>query len=419
MSRQKFFHGYWVLACSFLFILLNAGCGPGCFSLFVRALQADLGWGRAEIMAAFTIFFAVMGVTSPFAGRLVDRYGARSTFSMGALLAVAGHVLVSQMTDLWQFYLGYILLGAGFTAVGPVTTSYVVSHWFRKRRGMAIGIMSMGMPVSLIVFPPLIAVYLIPHFGWSNTYLTFAALEGGLIIPLSILVVRTKPADVGLCPDGMEPPGKDPVNTSTGRRVTTSAFGGLPLKLAVATPAFWLLAASLVLTHNFIGIFQSAFPHLRDMGFPAPIAAVALSIHGTVQSVGMFFFGWLCDRIRVQYAAAIGIGLIALGILIFIFIRPGSPVQMVWMYAAVLAFGAGSWMPTMSMLTSSIFGIASYGAVFGMLSLFQNMGAGIGPLIAGYVYDTRHDYFWAFVIILAMVVAAMPLVLAVKRPVSK
>jgi len=393
--------------------MVSAGCGGGAFSLFVKPLEGDLGWNRTEIMAAFTLFFFIIGISSPFAGGLVDRYGARKVISTGSFIMVIGLVLLSQVNGLWHFYLGYVLVGVGSTANGPLASSYLVSHWFRKRRGMAIGIVSMGMGLSGIIFAFLVAVYLIPHLGWRNAYLVLAAITGGVAIPLSLFVVQTKPADLGLYPDG------EVLETANGDQFgkKPSTFEGVSLKFAVATPAFWLIGVSLVLNHTHLGILQNAFPHLSDIGFPVGIAASAISITSIIGSLSFFFFGWLCDQIAPKYAAAMGLGSIALGIFIFTNIGPRSPVELIWLYAIIMGFGMGSWMPTMSMLTSDTFGMASYGTLFGVMSLFQNFGGGAGPLIAGYLYDSMNTYYWAFILILAMVVLAIPLVLAVRRPV--
>jgi MFS family permease len=411
LKKPKIFYGYWILAACFLFLAIGVGCSQVSFSFFIKPLQAAMGWSRTEIMAALTIYILLMGINGPLAGSLVDRYGARKVIPVGALLVATGFVLLSQMNGLKQYYLGYAFIGIGSTGIGPVTLTSLMSHWFIKRRGTAIGIMSTGMGIGGIIFAPFVAIYLIPHLGWSHAYLVLAAILGGLIIPLSLLVIKSKPTELGLSPDGMAT-----YEIANVAEASTSAAEGLSLKMAVATPAFWLLAGSVILNHTHMGVSQSVVPHLGDIGFPVGIAASAISTTSIMSTAGMFFFGWLCDKIPVKIAYIIGLVLIVMGILVLVNIEAGSPVWMVWLYAVVFGFGVSSWMTTMSILTSTTFGLASYGAIFGMLSLFQNMGGSIGPLLAGYLYDSMNTYYWAFIIIMAMVVLAMPLVLAVRRP---
>ena len=411
MKKTRIFYGYWIVAAFFLFNVVGVGCGPIAFSLFVAPLQNDLGWSRTEIMAAFTILLMCIAIMAPFVGRMVDRHGARMIISLGAWLVGIGLALLSQMNSLWQFYVGYAVLGIGVTAISQVTSTFVVSQWFSRRRGTAIGITSMGIGLGGIIYAPFVAIYLIPNFGWSHAYLAMGVIVVVIVFPLSLLVIRTRPADLGLFPDGAEAP-----ETTSLTESSPPAARGLSLKMALATPAFWLIAAAIFLQHNHMGILQNQVPHLGDIGFPLPIAASVLSIGAGIGTAGMFFFGWLCDKIQAKFAFFIGLFFIAVGISIFINIKAQSPVWMIWLYAAILGFGTGSWLPTLSMLTSTSFGLAAYGAIFGTLSFFQSFGAAIGPLIAGYLYDSMNTYHWAFIIILGMTVLAMPLILSVRRP---
>jgi Sugar phosphate permease len=205
LGKRKLFYGYWILAVAFWGVFIFSGCGTGTFSLFVKPLQSEFGWGRGDIMVAFTLFFLFIGVVSPFAGKLVDRYGARYVISLGAFVGGLGFVSLNLMHDLWHFYGGYAIIGLGMAATGHIPASALVSNWFRKWRGTAIGIMSTGIGVGVLALAPLIGYYLIPHFGWRVSYLTLAIFMWTLI-PLALFVVRTKPADMGLYPDGVQDP---------------------------------------------------------------------------------------------------------------------------------------------------------------------------------------------------------------------
>ena len=141
LRKHKPFYGYRILAVAFWGVFIFAGCGIAAFSLFVKPLQSDFGWGRAEIMVAFTIYYLLTGMVAPFAGKLVDRYGARYVISAGAFVGGLGFVSLNLMHDLWHFYGGYAVIGLGMAATGHVPASALVSNWFKKRRGTAIGIM--------------------------------------------------------------------------------------------------------------------------------------------------------------------------------------------------------------------------------------------------------------------------------------
>jgi len=412
LRKPKVFYGYWIVGATFFCLFIYSGCGFYAFSLFVKPLQVDLGWGRGEIMAAFTILFLVSGVASPFVGKVVDRYGARRVISIGAAIVGLGFILLSVMSHLWHFYVVYAVIGVGITAMGQVPASAIVSNWFEKRRGLAIGIMSIGIGIGGFALAPLVGGYIIPSFGWRISYLVLALLTWLLIIPLALLVIKTRPADTGLYPDGRQAP--DAMTVAEASPLTAK---GLTLKMALATSAFWLICISFLLSQfSQVGLIQSQVPHLEDIGFPVVTAATALGFVGLASAVGKFGFGWLCDRIPAKYACSIGLGFMLTGITIFINIRPASPVAIVWLYALTTGLGSGSWLPTMSMLVSTNFGLVAYGTIFGVVSFFQNLGMATGPLMAGYIYDTMNTYHMAFITFLALFGIAIPAMLAVRRP---
>lgn len=413
-EKPRVFYGYRIVAATFFCVFVAAGCGFFAFSLFVKPLQTDLGWGRGEIMTAFTIFFLVAAVASPFIGRIVDRYGAKKVISIGAVIAGLGFVLLSQISTLWHFYISYAIVGIGLAAAGHVPASTIVSNWFKKRRGTAIGIMSTGIGAGGVVLAPLIGSYLIPNFGWRISYLALAVLTWVLVIPITLLVIKTKPADMGLYPDGN--PAPEPTALTETSPLTTE---GATLQTALATSAFWLIAVSFLIgLFSQVGIIQHQVPYLEDIGFPVTMAAGALGVVGLTSAIGKFGFGWLCDRIPAKYAWSIGLGFQAVSIIILLNVQATSPQAMIWLYAITMGLGAGSWLPTMSMLVSTSFGLTAYGAIFGAATLFENIGVATGPLMAGYMYDAMGNYYWAFIILFGLHIVSIPAALAIRHPKS-
>jgi MFS family permease len=408
MKRPRIFYGYWILATCSLFCVISMLASLSVFSLYVKPLQDALGWKRTEIMAGFTFMLVAIALVSPVTGRLLDSFGPKKVMIPGALMAVLGLVLLSRATSLRDFYIGYILIGTGTTTTGPVGAGWVVSHWFKKRRGMAVGIMAGGMASTGILIMPLMAAYLIPLFGWRVAYRVVAILAALIIFPLALFVLKAKPAEVGLFPDGLD---EDDGQDTTGQKA--SGPPAISPRAALATSSFWFIALSLAFNHTHLGIFQSFVPYACDLGFPMGAIASILSAGGMAGCAGMLFFGWLCDRILPKLAAAIGLGLMAIGIILILCMNQSSSLAFLFVYAVLMGIGAGSWLPTMSMLTSSTFGMRSYGSIFGIMSFFQYAGGAVGPLIAGYSYDVAHSYTWGFLVIFFMVVSAILLVLSV------
>ena len=412
LGRRRPFYGYYLVAATFLFMVLFSGCGIFAFSLFVRPLEASLGWGRGQVMAGFTLFYLMVGLASPIVGRCVDRYGARPVIPVGAAMMGLGFVLVSRMSELHLFYLGYAVIGIGAAAMSLVPCSAVISNWFKRKRGTAVGLMAAGIGAGGVVMAPFVG-YMLSHFDWRAAYLSMGILIAAVAVPLSLAVIRTRPADMGLYPDGDSAPlGEAPDETREG-----GEKNGFSLGQALRTPTFWLIATAFGIS-NFanMGTIQAAAPFLEDIGYPTATAATAISAIGLGSGVGKVFFGWLCDRMRANRACAIGIALQLAGILLILTVRPDSPVVAVWTYALLLGLGVGAWLPTLSMLASVNFGLLYYGAVFGALNLAQSIGTATGPLFSGSMYDATGSYIGAFTTAAILLAIAIPAILLVKRP---
>ncbi|HEY97420.1 MAG TPA: MFS transporter [Dehalococcoidia bacterium] len=411
MILPKIFYGYWLLLACFILNVISAGCGPISFSFFVTSLEEVHQWSRTEIMTGFSLFFIFAALSGPFAGRMVHRFGARGVVSLGGLSSCIGYLLLSQMSGLWQYYIGYALIGTGVAASGPVITTLVISNWFIRRRGMAIGAMSMGAGTAGMIFTPLVLVYLLPNLGWDKTYLTYAGITAVLAIPLAILVIRTHPVDKGLLPDGRDT--SEIEGIAEDRALSNQ---GLPFRNAVTSQAFWLLAVAIFIVSSHMGIMQNQIPHMEDLGFSAGIIASAMSVLAVMSTISTLVFGWLSDKIRVKFTAIIAVSIITIAIVLLININSNSPDWLLVLYTILMGLGIGGWMPTMSLLTSVNFGLLAYGTIYGSLNAFQSISAGTSPILSGYLFDLTKTYEWAFIITAIAVALGIPTILAIRRP---
>ncbi|MEW6143051.1 MAG: MFS transporter [Chloroflexota bacterium] len=409
MFRKHIFYGWWISVSAFVSMSVCGATGVYAFSLFVRPLEDSFHWTRAEIMLAFAVWSVASGTSAPFVGRLVDRFGPVKAIITGAIIAGVSCLALGYMGQLWQFYVAYALLGVSAAATGSVPLSAMVSNWFVKRRGLAIGIMSAGIGVGGMVFSPFFGGLTIPALGWRPTYHIAGAVVVVVLVPLAMLVMKTRPSGIGLSPYGGEGSMPAPVV----RHVASWKAGLGPV---IRTKLFWLVAVSFFFgAFSQLGLLQNQMPYLGDISVPVMTAAGALGAVGLFSTVGKLGVGWLCDHIPARVVWAVSVALQASATVMLMSLRPDSAGWVLWLYAVAAGLGMGGWLPTMSLLVSSSFGLAAYGAIFGVIAFVFALGQALGPFIAGWIVDTTGSYQPAFIMFLAGYLVAGVSILLVRR----
>jgi len=398
--------------------MIASGCGMYAFSLFVTPLESEFGWTRAGVMMAFVAFNAGLAVTSPLVGRIVDRLQARLIIAAGAVVYGGSLWALSATTSLAYYSILWGLVGAGVSATSFVPLTAILFRWFRRRRGFAVGLMGVGIGAGGFVMAPFIGRWLLPTLGWRSSFGALGAIVVALLVPLSLAVIRCRPSDLGLAPDGLA----DQPVSGAGKAVAAAAArapgreGGVTLREAMRTRSFWLLATCFALFGFAMNaVFQNQIPHLQDIGFPLAAASSAFSAVGVGSAIGKFAFGWICDWVRPRYVFVAGVILQLASVGLLSLVGADSSLGLVWSYALLYGLGIGCW-PVMSMVVSSTFGLAHYGSLFGALNMIYMVGSMATPLV-GHIRDVTGSYQGAFVIIAAMFVTIVPLVL-LARPVA-
>jgi MFS family permease len=203
-KRRRFFYGWVVVGISGLVFAVVRGINDS-FGLFLVAFVEEFGWSRAAVAGAFSFGRAVEGTVSVAIGMLSDRLGLRRLVPICTCLMALGLVTASRIDSLWMLYLSYGLVFAiGITGVGDLSHLPVISRWFIKRRGTAIGIAMAGMGLGILLVVPL-TQSLILHLGWRWTYVALAVFAVVVIIPPTLLFQRERPEDMGLLADGEVP----------------------------------------------------------------------------------------------------------------------------------------------------------------------------------------------------------------------
>lgn len=324
MKQTRFHYGWIIVGVSFVMLALSGGVWYS-FSVFFVAILKEFGWSRSVGAGAFSLFLIVQSLAGAVVGNMVDRVGPRRVVFLGSFLLATGLTLCSYIQIWWQFYLFYGVIAAmGVAATGWITNTTMVQHWFKEKRGLAIGIICAGIGVGIFACVPA-AQYLINRVGWRVTYRVMAFFIPLPIAFMAILFLKrrspprlpdppSREADV-LRPDVMDPPMIDREGASHSWTVR-QAMRTRPfqfLALAVFSGSF---ATQAILAH------QVAF--FTDQGLQNLLASYIVGIVGLVSIGAKILWGILSDRIgrEVTYTLGIVCGVGGMTLLIVFHILP-------------------------------------------------------------------------------------------------
>jgi MFS family permease len=298
-----------------------------------------------------------------------------------------GFVVSSMAQNVLHFYFGMgILMALGFAALPMSTHAIVISNWFIRRRGTAMGIAAAGMGVGILSIVPF-TQFLISHLGWRHAYLALAALLVGLIAPLNSILQRHRPEDMGLSPDFMAPSARAAAKDET----------GWTLAQAIKSYRFWALALGTLtgaIPLHMILIHQVAA--VVDAGFSKTLAASVLGLTGFFTSPSMILWGTTSDRIGRERAYTLGSLSLILGIVLLLYARDPSQIWMLYAHTVFFALGFASRQSLYPTIAADLFHGSHFGAISGAQALFIGAGSGIGPWLGGYLFDLLGNYYAAF-----------------------
>lgn len=381
-GRRRIFAGWWVVLAS----MIGVSMGPGPFAfaslgLFILPLSAEFGWSRAEISFCLTLFIIVTAACMPLAGRLVDKVGSRHfiVFSMGAM-AVCLASIPAFVSELWHLALVFVLIGS--VAVGTNTVSYmpVISVWFFRHRGLAIGIAISGIGLGY-AYVPLLLQFLIDSYGWRSGYYALCAMIVLIGIPLVLKFLRDSPAELGVKPDGIA----DGTPPLAARKDV-----GYTIAEIVRHREFIILSlVFIVLSFVLNGMLAHMVPMLVDRGMDTGTAAAVAATEGITVFFSRIFIGYLIDRFFAPRIAMIFFSLSAIGMALFAF---GAVHAGAFAAAVLLGLSLGAEVDLLAYLAGRYFGLRSFGTVYGLLFSAILLGTAAGPLAFGVGFDLTGSY---------------------------
>jgi MFS family permease len=387
--ERRVFFGWWMVLALFVILFNAAGTGFYVFPVFISPLQAEFGWSMTQISAGVAILALTMGIASPLVGILIARFGVRKTMLVAAVLASLTYLGFAAMRDLWALYAILAVSGFVLTGLTMLPAQTLVTNWFDKYRGRALGLAVLGPAAGGFLLPPL-NEFLIRLWGWRFTWVFTFILLWLVVIPLIAVFVRTRPSEMGLSVDGMAPGGEE-------GEATTAVLSGLPVRRAVTSWTFWLLAVTFVL--QFTGVSALNFHFVpfaeQEAGFSSQQAAFYFGLTIGLSMIGNLLAGWLADRMRPQLVLALTGLLMACGpaALELCVVRLGlRDVNLLLLYAVPYGIGFGGNVTIAPLLIGRCFGELNFARISGIMGLAYAFCVLVGIPGAGNIFDRTGSY---------------------------
>ena len=392
-KKRKIFYGWWVVVAVFICLFLDYALRYS-FGVFFKPLVEEFGWSRAQTSLIFSLHMGVYAPSAFFWGWVSDRLSARFILSLGCAITGIAAALMYFCDSLGEAFLFFSILTPLGTGAIYVPGASTIGKFFRRKRGLALGVISTAVGLSYIWSP--VAERLIYFYGWRAAYLISGILVSSIGIAFSWGLVRSSPEELGLFPDGE--------NTGTGERSSVvsesllSVENGLSklLKVSSVLPIWFLNFMFMFAVLGFYIVNTHMVPYAIDMGIDPARAASALAFLGIFSVAGRIGLGAISDKIgraTIFYLSFIFQGV---GIAILLFIKAGFILPF-YLGAFILGIGYGGWVTQFPAVIGDIYGPARMGKLIGMNTFFGNLfGATLGPWLGGYIYDFTGTYTLAF-----------------------
>jgi len=384
----RVFYGWWVVAAAFLNLFFAVGIVFYGLPLFYASLVDSLRFTRQQVTSGVFFGFAIVApVFGLLVGALIDRLGARLSILLGVALVGPSLFLLGSITSLRQYYLLCFAEVTGYVLAGPIPNQVLIANWFTGRRGRAMGYAYLGLGLGGAVSPLLIN-RLIANLGWRRSFEVIGALIVMVLLPVGAWITRSSPGDMGLRPDGI-------LVDSEGRpRKNANSFS---LRQAAGTRDFWLLLAGSTLVIGAIGtvIFHFIL-FLKDEGYSSSWASRARSVLLLSSLAGRVVVGYFADRFTRKNVMALFYLVLALAIpLLFWAHHP----RVVLGFAIVFGFAMGADYMLIPLVAADRFGLSALGKILALVIMADSLGQSFGPVMAGRIFDLRHSYDLAWIIV--------------------
>ncbi|MFZ4559363.1 MAG: MFS transporter [Saprospiraceae bacterium] len=395
----------------FICYVISNGVILNTLPIFYPELISEFGWDQAEVTRPAQWLFFIVALISPVIGTILDRGNPRRVMLGGTLLMIAAFFWFAHIRGLLEMTGVYVLFSLGIVMGGIIPSMYILTKWFVRYRGIAVGILLVGSSFGGTLFNP-IAAWGIATLGWRGSLLLLGAIAAICMLGSLFLFIRNRPEDIGLGPDGRED-GPSPEN-SPGR----GSLEGPALGDALRSPSFYLLMlVTGAMWFCIVGVIQHQALYFKDIGERLPSSAGVLSVFFFCSILGKLLFGKLGDRYPKKHIMLIATLNLALGALLLVWLE--SYPAMVWAYAVVFGIGFSGTFTMIQVLVADFYAGKAYGKILGIVTMVDTLSGVMGILVLGQLRSAQGNYAQALLILLVVSATAAACVPFVKNPAKK
>ncbi len=378
--------GWNIAASLFVTLFLVFGSGYNTGTLFFPQLVRHFGWSHARTAWLTSALALSAGFCAPLVGWLLDRIEARIVMASGAALAGGAFLLASVSHSFTPMLFAYLVLGVGIGAATLLPSAMVIANWFGERRGAAMGITFAG---TALGGAAMIAAgnFVIQHFGgWRAGYVALALPMLVIVIPLIFIMVRTRP----------------PEARHLSVQASADALPGFELAEALRTRSFWMITAAQFL-YSCVAAASGLHlvTYLIGLGYSATFGAGMASLALLLAAGGKLVMGTVSDRVSARVALAVNFSIQGVAMLLALGLASRA---MVPVFMLLYGLTLGAPLVLLPLLTADSMGLKRFGSIGGIAGVFNTIGAAVGPVLAGRIFDVSGSYALAFEIFAAMCV---------------
>lgn len=385
-KSDGFYYGWIIVVIATLALLVSNGLSIGGIPVFYKFVQNDLvasGAVTSEKIQSVYAFgpaltFLLAGFFAPVAGYLLQKLNSKTMMVIGCFILGAGLFVYSQANSAIMVYLAHILLGTSLGFVGVLVNTVLISNWFTKKRGIALGIVLTGTSFGGFLIP-IISTPLIQTYGWRWALIIVSLIIWVILLPAILLFVKNRPSEIGKLTDG----------DSQSKIIDDSAPdspSGMTLNEALKTPIFWIFSffAALIFYAIFV-VSQQLNLYLQSpkIGFSAQQASSVQSLLFFLSIFGKFLYGFLSDKFLLSRVMLISAATMFLSTLTFLFFNDKT----VYLFAILFGLNYGGTFVLLQLMVADYFGLKDFGKILGAVTVIETIGGALGTIITGRIAD--------------------------------